>query len=289
MRLPGANSLLCAGSDSNPVADMQNRTRSVAATGVREPRRAQVPVDRSVPPDRRSEVKQVVVPPPPTATEPLLWVEQQVTRVEDLMVKGVRTPAEIIRLLKLDPSERPKVVRWMRMARARWEVMVGDVDMNAARIETLAKLAQQERALWSMLGQTRRRWIKKTITVTGADGKPKQQVVSEAVDEPLPPLERLAVHGKIRDVVMDQAAMNGLNKDTIPLLMSDEQVPQSVRRNLDRQSQIMDVLHIMAGALRTQRERAVAGTVVPAETGDSELEDDSDESDEGTGLLAGSH
>lgn len=180
-------------------------------------------------------------------------------------------------MLKLEATDRPKVVKWMKMARARWEVMVGDSDMNAARVETLAKLARQEQTLWTMLSQTRRRWVKKEVLTKGDDGKTTRQVVNEPVDEPLPANERLAVLTQIREVVKEQASMNGLNKDTIPLLMSDEQVPTAVRRSLDRQAQIMDVLTVMAGTLKERRERVVGEQQPVIEVEEAEMEEEEDE------------
>ena len=100
--------------------------------------------------DRAAMPKKFVVPPHPTAdklTEQALYDEQQVARVETLMLKGVRQRHHLMAALKIATTK--TIDRYIDRVLARWEVMGSNKDLSKHRGEAIARLDKVEETLWS--------------------------------------------------------------------------------------------------------------------------------------------
>ena len=103
----------------------------------------------------RAEVRdtmpeRVVVPPSPTYGEndPTLRDEQQVARVELLMIKGIRQKRQL--MLLLDVTDVRMMDRYISRVQARWEIVGSTQDYSRARGEGLIRLDLVESELWVM-------------------------------------------------------------------------------------------------------------------------------------------
>ena len=111
--------------------------------------------------------ERVIVPPEPTYDErdPTLRDEQQVARVELLMIKGIRQKRQLMLLLEVDDPR--QMDRYMSRVQARWELMGSTQDYSRARGEGLTRLDLVESELWSltqnMEDPTRKQSIMQTI------------------------------------------------------------------------------------------------------------------------------
>ena len=102
------------------------------------------PEVRDTMPDR------VIVPPEPTYghDDAALRDEQQVARVELLMIKGIRQKRQLMLLLEVDDHR--QMDRYMSRVLARWELMGSTQDYSRARGEGLTRLDLVESELWSL-------------------------------------------------------------------------------------------------------------------------------------------
>lgn len=95
---------------------------------------------------------QVYVPDPPIydrSTEMGEYDEQQVARVELLMLKGIRSRRQLQALLDIHDAR--TMDRYMRRVHARWEVFGTTRDYARHRGEGLARLDLIESEIWSKL------------------------------------------------------------------------------------------------------------------------------------------
>jgi hypothetical protein len=95
--------------------------------------------------------RQVKVPAPPVydESERTLRDEQQVARVELLMVKGIRDRRQLMALLEVDDPR--QMDRYMARVRSRWELYGSTADFAQHRGEGLARLDLIESELWSRM------------------------------------------------------------------------------------------------------------------------------------------
>lgn len=107
----------------------------------------------------RRGIRQVELDPPrvnlpiePTREEKGLRHEQEVARVEILMLKGIRSRHQLGALLGYDDLRR--VDSMIRKVHARWEITAGGMDVRRHRGEALHKLDLLESELWSILSNT---------------------------------------------------------------------------------------------------------------------------------------
>lgn len=93
----------------------------------------------------------VVVPPTPTYDDddPTLRDEQQVARVELLMIKGIRQKRQLMLLLNIDDPR--QMERYVSRVLARWELVGSNQDHSRARGEGLTRLDLIESELWSKM------------------------------------------------------------------------------------------------------------------------------------------
>jgi len=102
------------------------------------------PEVRDTMPDR------VAIPPDPTYddSDPALRDEQQVARVELLMLKGIRQKRQLMLLLNV--NDHRQMDRYISRVLARWELVGSNQDYSRARGEGLQRLDLVESELWSM-------------------------------------------------------------------------------------------------------------------------------------------
>ena len=96
--------------------------------------------------------KKVIIPPPPVRDireEGTLYDEQQVLRVENLMLKGIRHRQTLMEQLKI-PSLR-SLDRYMARVYARWEMVGMNQDYGRARGESLQRLDMIDDTIWTRL------------------------------------------------------------------------------------------------------------------------------------------
>ena len=95
--------------------------------------------------------KRMDIPLPPTYSdkERSLRDEQQVFRVETLMIKGVRSPTHLMQLL--DIPDFPAVTRYIERVQARWEMTGNSRFHTRHRGEGLQRLDMIEEQLWGQL------------------------------------------------------------------------------------------------------------------------------------------
>ena len=111
--------------------------------------------------------ERVHVPPEPTydARDPALRDEQQVARVELLMIKGIRQKRQL--MLLLDVDDHRQMDRYISRVLARWELMGASQDYSRARGEGLTRLDLIESELWALTQNledaTRKQSIMQTI------------------------------------------------------------------------------------------------------------------------------
>jgi hypothetical protein len=101
------------------------------------------PEVRDTMPDR------VVIPPDPTYddSDPALRDEQQVARVELLMLKGIRQKRQLMLLLNV--ADHRQMDRYISRVQARWELVGANQDYSRARGEGLQRLDLIESELWA--------------------------------------------------------------------------------------------------------------------------------------------
>ena len=113
-------------------------------------------LEKMLPPDQQMATpRRLEVPPPPTRGEDEgpLRDEQQVLRVEDMMLKGVRHRLTLMRLLEIDDSR--KMDRYIERVKARWEMIGANQDFARARGESLQRLDKLDEALWTRLTEVK--------------------------------------------------------------------------------------------------------------------------------------
>lgn len=98
--------------------------------------------------------KQVKVPPEPSYDEDVegeraLHDEQQVFRVEALMLKGIRDHRRLMQMLQI--TDKRKIDRYIARVLARWELQGSSNDLSRARGEALARLDMIEAKLWAKI------------------------------------------------------------------------------------------------------------------------------------------
>jgi hypothetical protein len=79
---------------------------------------------------------------------------QQITQVEDLMFKGIRTPHLIAQAIKIPEDLAQK---YIKAVYARWATLGGHVDVKAQRGEALAYLDLLQQNLWTELSAAKKR------------------------------------------------------------------------------------------------------------------------------------
>ena len=95
--------------------------------------------------------KSVALPIDPTRDERPLIEEQNIARVEILMLKGVRDRRQLGQMLGIDSRA---ISRLMDKVLARWEITGGGMDIARHRGEAIRKLDQLESGLWETLDTT---------------------------------------------------------------------------------------------------------------------------------------
>lgn len=98
--------------------------------------------------------KQVKIPPEPSYEEDVegeraLHDEQQVYRVEALMLKGIRDHRRLMQMLQI--TDKRKIDRYISRVLARWELQGANNDLARARGEGLARLDMIEAKLWAKI------------------------------------------------------------------------------------------------------------------------------------------
>lgn len=99
--------------------------------------------------DKNIEPFAVAVPPPPTIHETedkALSDEQQVARVELMMLKGIKSVRILMTTLGID--SKPRMERLIQKVHARWEITGGGKDIKRHRGEALSRLDLVESELW---------------------------------------------------------------------------------------------------------------------------------------------
>ena len=106
------------------------------------------------PADASTSVGRGVLPAPIYSREddPALHDEQQVARCEELMIRGLRRPTELMRALGVRRHE--TVMRIIRRVYARWEMTGLSHDHARNRGEGLARLDKLEARLWMKMDAT---------------------------------------------------------------------------------------------------------------------------------------
>jgi len=110
---------------------------------------------KKLPKEERDDFpKSVAVPIDPTypregAGNQSLHDEQQVARVELLMLKGIRTPQQLMTLL--DISSYNLITTYIRRVHARWEIGGSTREFTRHRGEALSRLDLLESEMWSKL------------------------------------------------------------------------------------------------------------------------------------------
>lgn len=87
--------------------------------------------------------------PPLTETDRTLRDEQQVARVEQLMIRGFRDPSQLCAMLGIE--DRRQMDRYIRRVHARWDITGSKNDLRRYRGEALAKIQEIQRQYWVLL------------------------------------------------------------------------------------------------------------------------------------------
>lgn len=103
-------------------------------------------------------IAQMVIPPEPTRKDRALKDEQQVLRVEILMMKGVRAKHQLMELLGIKNLR--QVDRYVKRVLARWELEGIENDHRQFRGEGLRHLDFIGTEIWSSLANTEDEHIK---------------------------------------------------------------------------------------------------------------------------------
>ena len=143
------------------------------------------------------------IPPPPQYTrqeDRVLHEEQQVSRVEKMMMQGWRDPQSVSKLLGLTAF---MCEDYMRRAQARWDIEGGQKKFNEYRGESLYRLRVIESRLWAKLDE---------LDAKQKDGKPVPVATAELV----------TLTREIRETSRHRAEMLGLTKERIDRLMDTE-------------------------------------------------------------------
>lgn len=83
----------------------------------------------------------------------VLHEEQQMARVEMLMLKGVNDTRLLMSMLQLD--DRKKVDRWIERIHVRWAAMGGAAKLKRHRGSALTKLSLVQNELWAMASEVK--------------------------------------------------------------------------------------------------------------------------------------
>jgi hypothetical protein len=100
--------------------------------------------------------EQVRVPPPPMispAYDRELHDDQQMSRVEALMLKGVTEPRLLMGMLQI--TERKRMDRYIARIQVRWSALGGSAKLKSARGLALSKLDLVQNELWVMASSVR--------------------------------------------------------------------------------------------------------------------------------------
>ena len=142
------------------------------------------------------------VPPEPTYSsdkDPALYDEQQVTRCEIMMAKGVRDPAKLQKLLNL--QDRAKVQSYIERVEARWKIGGGEKNIARCRGEQLFLLRALEAEIW--------RKIEGSNQSTAFDARGRR------VENAIGVRELLRLIGRILAISARRAEVQGLTKEAI--------------------------------------------------------------------------
>jgi hypothetical protein len=143
----------------------------------------------------------------------ILYEEQQVSRVEKMMMQGYRDRLALAKLLDVPP---PIMDDYMRRARARWEIEGGQKHFTEYRGEALVRLRRLEQMLWEHLEALREERDSKGVQKRIATG------------------DLLAIIREIRETSRQRADMLGLTKEMIERLMETEaEANLNFKRNAD--------------------------------------------------------
>ncbi len=166
--------------------------------------------------DRRSSRKQRPrIPPEPEHSrfdDRVLHEEQQVSRVEKMMMQGYREAPYIAKLLNITGFQ---CEDYMRRAQARWDIEGGQKKFNEYRGESLYRLRISETRLWAQLDE---------LDSRVRDGK----------KVPVPTPELVMLLTAIRETSRHRAEMLGLTKERIDRLMdTEEEAALNFKRDAD--------------------------------------------------------
>jgi hypothetical protein len=105
----------------------------------------------------------VMVPPPPTEIDRTLRDEQQVARLETLMIKGFSSVGQLCEMLGVE--DRRQMERFIRRVYARWDILGSKNDLARQRGLGLTKLEHVQRELWVLFQNSDDKDIRAKIVI----------------------------------------------------------------------------------------------------------------------------
>jgi len=107
------------------------------------------------------DIAQMKIPPEPTQRDRILRDEQQVLRVEILILKGIQAKHQLMELLEIEDYR--QLDRYIKRVYARWELEGTVSILRRERGEGLQRLDLIENELWVSLSNTTNHAVKQRV------------------------------------------------------------------------------------------------------------------------------